>query len=161
MQARVLERLPGKLLTEDNLRSLEVDSVTARNGFEDFGIAPARVESDRAGLSRRARPNQIQGRNQRFRSAARRRLNPGVPARGPCAEPQPHGASTMNSDRAERDPVHRERPEPDPGDEGEKRADARVGAHPRHQRPDPNQVQSTAARCGEQLEPPSPRPRAR
>ena len=69
MQARVLERLPGKLLTEDNLRSLEVDSVAARNGFEDFGIAPARVESVVPGyLGGRGRT----GRNQRFRSAARR-----------------------------------------------------------------------------------------
>ena len=69
LQARVLERLPGKLLTEDNLRSLEVDSVTARNGFEDFGIVPARVESIVPGyLGERGR----RGRNQRFRSAARR-----------------------------------------------------------------------------------------
>ena len=68
-QARVLERLPGKLLTEDNLRSLEVDSVTERNGFEDFAISPARVESIVPGyLGGRGRP----GRNQRFRSAARR-----------------------------------------------------------------------------------------
>ena len=69
VQARVLERLPGKLLTEDNLRSLEVDSVTARNGFEDFGLSPARVESIVPGyLGEHGRP----GRNQRFRSAARR-----------------------------------------------------------------------------------------
>ena len=69
LQARVLERLPGKLLTEDNLRSLEVDSVTARNGFEDFGIVPARVESIVPGyLGERGR----RGRNQRFRRAARR-----------------------------------------------------------------------------------------
>ena len=69
LQARVLERLPGKLLTEDNLRSLEVDSVTARNGFEDFGIPPARVESIVPGyLGEHTR----RGRNQRFRSAARR-----------------------------------------------------------------------------------------
>ncbi len=69
LQARVLERLPGKLLTEDNLRSLGVDSVTARNGFEDFGISPARVESIVPGyLGEHGR----RGRNQRFRSAARR-----------------------------------------------------------------------------------------
>ena len=69
VQARVLERLPGKLLTEDNLRSLGVDSVTARNGFEDFGISPARVESIVPGyLGEHGR----RGRNQRFRSAARR-----------------------------------------------------------------------------------------
>ena len=69
LQARVLERLPGKLLTEDNLRSLEVDSVTVRNGFEDFGIAPARVESIVPGyLGDHGR----RGRNQRFQSAARR-----------------------------------------------------------------------------------------
>ena len=69
VQAKVLERLPGKLLTEDNLRSLGVDSVTARNGFEDFGISPARVESIVPGyLGEHGR----RGRNQRFRSAARR-----------------------------------------------------------------------------------------
>lgn len=69
LQARVLERLPGKLLTEDNLRSLEVDSVTARNGFQDFGISPARVESIVPGyLGEHGR----RGRNQRFRRAARR-----------------------------------------------------------------------------------------
>lgn len=69
LQARVLERLPGKLLTEDNLRSLEVDSVTARNGFDQFGISPARVESIVPGyLGEHGRS----GRNQRFRSAARR-----------------------------------------------------------------------------------------
>ena len=69
LQARVLERLPGKLLTEDNLRSLGVDSVTARNGFQDFGISPARVESIVPGyLGEHGR----RGRNQRFRQAARR-----------------------------------------------------------------------------------------
>ena len=69
LQARVLERLPGKLLTEDNLRSLEVDSVAVRNGFEDFGISPARVESIVPGyLGEHGR----RGRNQRFQSAARR-----------------------------------------------------------------------------------------
>ena len=69
MQAQVLERLPGKLLTEDNLRSLEVDSVTARNGFDEFGISPARVESIVPGyLGGHGRI----GRNQRFRSGARR-----------------------------------------------------------------------------------------
>ena len=69
LQAQVLERLPGKLLTQDNLRSLGVDSVTARNGFEDFGISPARVESIVPGyLGEHGR----RGRNQRFRRAARR-----------------------------------------------------------------------------------------
>ena len=69
LQARVLERLPGKLLTEDNLRSLEVDSVTGRNGFEDFGIVPARVESIVPGYLGERRRRE---RNQRYRSAARR-----------------------------------------------------------------------------------------
>ena len=68
-QARVMERLPGKLLTTDNLRSLEVDSVTARNGLEDLGITPARVEAVVPGyLGGRGRRE----RNQRYRSAARR-----------------------------------------------------------------------------------------
>ena len=69
MQARVFERLPGKLLTEDNLRSLGVDSVTARNGFEAFGIAPAHVESI---VPRYLGEHGRRGRNQRFQSAARR-----------------------------------------------------------------------------------------
>ena len=69
LQARVLQRLPGKLLTEDNLRSLEVDGVTEHDGFADFGITPARVESIVPGyLGEHGR----RGRNQRFRSAARR-----------------------------------------------------------------------------------------
>lgn len=69
LNARVLQRLPGKLLTEDNLRSLEVDAVTARNGLADLGIAPARVDS--------VMPACLGGgmravRNRRYRSAARR-----------------------------------------------------------------------------------------
>ena len=69
VQARILQRLPGRLLTEDNLRSLEVDSVTEHNGFDDFGIAPARVESIVPGyLGDRTRRE----RNRRFQSTARR-----------------------------------------------------------------------------------------
>ena len=68
-QARVMERLPGKLLTMDNLRSLEVDSVTAHNGLEDLGITPAHVESIVPGYLGERRRRE---RNQRYRSAARR-----------------------------------------------------------------------------------------
>lgn len=69
LNARVLQRLPGKLLTEDNLRSLEVDAVAARNGLVDLGIAPAHVDS--------VMPASLGGgvraaRNRRYRSAAGR-----------------------------------------------------------------------------------------
>lgn len=68
-QARIMERLPGKLLTVDNLRSLEAASPIARNGLEDLGIRPARVEAIVPGyLGDRGRRE----RNQRYRSAARR-----------------------------------------------------------------------------------------
>ena len=68
-QARVLERLPGKLLTMDNLRSLEVDSVTSRNGLVALGIKPARVESIVPGyLGAGGRRERFR----RYRSAARR-----------------------------------------------------------------------------------------
>ena len=44
LQARVLELLPGKLLSTDNLLSLSIDSVAEQHGFEKFGIHPALVE---------------------------------------------------------------------------------------------------------------------
>jgi uncharacterized protein YbjT (DUF2867 family) len=45
LQARVLERLPGKLLTRDNLRSLSIDSVTSHNGLFELGISPTGIDA--------------------------------------------------------------------------------------------------------------------
>jgi NADH dehydrogenase len=44
-QARVLERLPGKLLTRDNLASMQVDSVCEAGFPREFGIRPATLET--------------------------------------------------------------------------------------------------------------------
>lgn len=40
LQAFVLEFLPGKPFSRDNLRSLEVHSICSSNGFEQLGITP-------------------------------------------------------------------------------------------------------------------------
>lgn len=40
LQARVMERLPGKMFTMDNYRSLGVPSVCRSNGCAELGIAP-------------------------------------------------------------------------------------------------------------------------
>ena len=45
LQARVLERVPGKPFSYDNYLSLTKDSVCAQNGFEQLGIAPTAVEA--------------------------------------------------------------------------------------------------------------------
>jgi uncharacterized protein YbjT (DUF2867 family) len=45
MQAFVLEHLPGKLLTRDNLRSMSVDNVCSGPFPEVFGFAPSTLES--------------------------------------------------------------------------------------------------------------------
>ena len=44
IQAQILEKLPGKLLSTDNLLSLSVDSVSGKHGFEPFGIQPSMLE---------------------------------------------------------------------------------------------------------------------
>jgi len=44
LQALVFERLPGKLITRDNLRSMSVDSVCAGPFPPVFGFAPAGLE---------------------------------------------------------------------------------------------------------------------
>lgn len=44
LQARVLERLPGKPFSVDNYLSLQVDSVCAENGLEALGITPISIE---------------------------------------------------------------------------------------------------------------------
>ena len=45
MQARVMERLPGSLLTRDNLASMQVDNVCDAGFPARFGIEPARLEA--------------------------------------------------------------------------------------------------------------------
>ena len=44
-QAKIMDRLPIKLFTTDNLLSLQVDSVSSNNGLEALGITPRSVES--------------------------------------------------------------------------------------------------------------------
>lgn len=43
-QALVMERLPGKLFTRDNYRSMQIDSVCAGNNFSALGISPKALE---------------------------------------------------------------------------------------------------------------------
>ena len=45
LQARVLERLPGKPFSIDNYLSTKVDSLCSSNGLERLGITPRSVES--------------------------------------------------------------------------------------------------------------------
>lgn len=45
MQARLLEWVPGKPMTRDNYRSLQVDSVCSRNGLDDLDIPPQAIEA--------------------------------------------------------------------------------------------------------------------
>ena len=45
LQAAVLERLPGKLMTRDNLRSMAVDNVCAGGFPELFGFQPSPIEA--------------------------------------------------------------------------------------------------------------------
>lgn len=45
LQARVLERFPGKPFSYDNYLSLSKDSVCTDNGFEQLGITPKAVET--------------------------------------------------------------------------------------------------------------------
>jgi len=44
LQARILERVPGKPFSLDNFLSMQVDSVCAENGLAALGITPASVE---------------------------------------------------------------------------------------------------------------------
>jgi NADH dehydrogenase len=44
LQALVMERLPGKLFTRDNYRSMQIDSVCARDDFAALGITPKALE---------------------------------------------------------------------------------------------------------------------
>lgn len=45
LQARALERLPGKPFSYDNYLSLRKDSVCSHNGFEQLGISPMAIEA--------------------------------------------------------------------------------------------------------------------
>jgi NADH dehydrogenase len=46
LQAMVLEKLPGQMLTRDNLRSLSVDNICATPGYPSiFGIQPSALEA--------------------------------------------------------------------------------------------------------------------
>lgn len=45
LQARLLEWVPGKPMSRDNLASLRVDSVCRRNGLEDLGITPTPLDA--------------------------------------------------------------------------------------------------------------------
>ena len=45
LQARVLEILPGQLMSRDNYRSLQIDNVCDFNSLETLGIEPHRIES--------------------------------------------------------------------------------------------------------------------
>ena len=70
LQARVLQRLPGKPYSMDNFRSSQIDNVCSRgNGLEELGIAPTAIEAVVPGYlsntSQRMRYN-------RFRQTARR-----------------------------------------------------------------------------------------
>jgi len=66
VQAMVLERLPGRMLTRDNLKSLSVDNVCASPFPRDFGFHPSPIEavvpSYLAGASARARYNTLRHR---------------------------------------------------------------------------------------------------
>ena len=44
LQALVMERLPGKLFTRDNYRSMQMDSVCGRDDFAALGITPKALE---------------------------------------------------------------------------------------------------------------------
>jgi len=70
LQASVLERLPGKLMTRDNLRSMSADNVCAAGFPEDFGFRPASMESVVPGYLADAAP--ARARYSRFRHLAGR-----------------------------------------------------------------------------------------
>lgn len=57
LQARILQRLPGKMLTEDQLVMLGRDNVTGNlPGLSDLGITPTSVEQVVPAMLRRFRP---------------------------------------------------------------------------------------------------------
>ncbi|MGF1528068.1 MAG: complex I NDUFA9 subunit family protein [Candidatus Competibacterales bacterium] len=70
LQAMVFERLPGQLLTSDNLKSLALDSVCQQNGFEALGIIPVSAETIMG--QHFDKGDQRHERYQRFRQSSRR-----------------------------------------------------------------------------------------
>lgn len=69
LQARVLERIPGKPFSYDNYLSLSKDSVCTHNGFDQLGISPTSVEA--IVPTYLGNQNRL-GRNQSLRSTAGR-----------------------------------------------------------------------------------------
>ena len=69
LQARVLERIPGKPFSTDNYLSTKVESVCGANGLERLGIAPRSVESIVPGYLGRSERNAWLG---RLRASAHR-----------------------------------------------------------------------------------------
>lgn len=65
LQARVLELLPGPVMTRDNLASMEIDSVCACPFPEIFGFAPAAME---AIVPEYMAASGLRGRHARYRS---------------------------------------------------------------------------------------------
>jgi NADH dehydrogenase len=64
LQAALLERLPGPMMTRDNLRSMQVDSVCACPFPEVFGFAPASMQAVVPGYLAHA---DLRGRYPRYR----------------------------------------------------------------------------------------------
>ena len=50
VQAQIGEWLPGKPISRDNWRSLQLDSVSFDDGLRGLGIAPTPVEPQLAGI---------------------------------------------------------------------------------------------------------------
>ena len=46
VQARILERLPGKPFSTDNFLSLSVHSICEENGFKKLGIKPRSLQAE-------------------------------------------------------------------------------------------------------------------
>jgi len=69
LQARLLELVPGKPMSRDNLASLSIDSVCEHNGLADLGIEPTPVE---AIVPQYLARHRARAQYDRFRSAARR-----------------------------------------------------------------------------------------
>lgn len=69
LQARMMESLPGKLLTRDNLASMDIDSVCACDFADQFGFLPQALEAIAPALLANRTPR---GRYNRFRHYAGR-----------------------------------------------------------------------------------------
>ena len=69
LQALILEMLPGKLMTRDNLASMSVDNVCAGTFPADFGFVPTPLE---AVLPEYLAPSAARARYSRYRHVAGR-----------------------------------------------------------------------------------------